>query len=1672
MATTRHAWWRLGAALIALLTVQLIIAGCDETDRPARVPDDDARLPGRFYPHPPRAPRELPDRSADASQRFPRPMLFFEEHRLTATVHDDRVDVSVLFYNSRAEPITGTLGVTLTSLDGEALDSTEVEFQTTGYDLRSLTLQGLPADLQVPEMVGYNLEYEIHFERSNGQSAKIVGLRSLFEALRQMELQVLTAARHAAGEPGFARMMVRDPNTGAPIVDAEVAVELHWEDEHGEMQSLPLATGRTDNLGTMAGELPFPVDHQGPVRLVFAVHDGEVWDTAEVEVALQVDARVLLVTDKPLYQPGQTMHLRALALDRARRTPLSERAVIFEISDAAGNKVMREQIVTDSFGIAATTFELARQVNMGEFRITAALDEEEVKKQVTVERYTLPNFGITLTLDRSYYLPGQRVEGTIAADYFFGQPVAGGKFVIQAAAFDVEFTTFAELQGTLNQEGLYHFSFELPDYLVGTSLEQGNALIKIDVVVTDLADHEQSISRTTVVAQSGVDVTLLPESGVLIPGVANRVYVVVGNPMGTPLPDAHVAISIPGRDFVVPLDEQGIGRFILTPAALPLEASLTVTPPDGAPVEIPLTLEGRVGRTILLRTDQALYQVGDTLQAEVLMAAARGRVFVDVIHGGRTVLTQALDVVDGHAQWSFELDPALSGALRLNAYYLGENSEIVRDARLVYVEAADGLRVKLTPDREVYAPGEPARVAVETTDSEGRPKVAALGVQVVDEAVFALQEAQPGLLKVYFELEEALGTPGYQFAWPSLRPEEVIESDGSPDSGESITAARAARAEVAFAAQEGGHEAYGATKNTRRERVAAAHKILQPLMEEVVAGFVMELRQQDFPYGEAQALRAHLAATELFDFWGRPYRLVERPDLVITDQWGYSPEDNIVWEMISDGPDKRPGTADDLSATFSLYDLWWGRGWDEDGIWFGEDDDGAAPGGGGPPAEPDSGSEEGPGGVRVRSYFPETLHVEPALITDSDGRAEISLTMADSITEWRMSALGNTLDGLLGSTTAGLTVFQDFFVDIDFPATLTRGDEVSVPIAIYNYLDIPQTVRLEAQSAEWLELLDGSEVTVPLDPGQVTAVYFDVRVKKVGTHALTIFAEGTAMSDAVRRTVLVKPDGRRFEQSASRRFRADQPADAPASETIVETVSIPHDLIEGSATLLVKVYPGMMSQAVEGLDSMLRLPQGCLEQTTSSAWPNVLVMAYMKAAETLNPEVELKAQQYVNLGYQRILTFECRDGGFNWWVGDNPGNAVLSALVIMMLDDTSAVQFVDSKVITRTQDWLASVQQSNGSWTEERHLHAGNENLGGSSLRATSYIAWGLAQTGYDGSALGLALQFIESRLPTEDDIYTIAMAVNALSAAGRSSAVVNQALTRLYEARIEEPGGLVHWQPNGDTMVGSWGNAAAIETTALVGLALMNAHAYPIVVEGAVNWLIGEKDPQGNWGHSTQATVLTLKLLLGALGGDAGHTEAEIHVRLNGAEVGRRQFDNFNRDVMWQLDLSPQTVSGDNELELSYEGVGNLMYQVVASYHLPWAAAGEPAQGPVTIEVEYDKTTLAVDDTVTVNVTVTNHDPSLRGMMLVDLGRPPAFHLHTEDLAALREASVISEYEFTDRQILIYLDPLEAGVPLEFSYRLTARYPISATVPGSSAAPYYDAAERSETDEFGIEVQ
>jgi len=649
----------------------------------------------------------------------------------------------------------------------------------------------------------------------------------------------------------------------------------------------------------------------------------------------------------------------------------------------------------------------------------------------------------------------------------------------------------------------------------------------------------------------------------------------------------------------------------------------------------------------------------------------------------------------------------------------------------------------------------------------------------------------------------------------------------------------------------------------------------------------------------------------------------------------------------------------------------------------------------------------------------------------------------------------------LGSTTTPLRVFQDFFVDIDLPVALTQGDEVAMPVAVYNYLQAGQRVQLTLEQQDWFESLGEPMQVVDVAPGDVSVVYFPIKVTATeGRFRPVVTAIGEKMSDAttLRHDVQVIPNGKRFDQAISDRL----------AENAEQTITIPREAIAGTAKILVKVYPGVLSQVVEGLDALLRMPFGCFEQTSSTTYPNVLVLDYLKSTGQAAPEAQMKAEQYINLGYQRLTTFEVAGGGFSLF-GENPPDRMLTAYGLMEFSDMARVHPVDQAMIDRAAQWLLSQQQSDGSWENDQGLvHESSwQSLGNERLPVSAYIVWALTEAGYgDESGTQKGLDYVREFQAEATDAYALALVSNALAAADPEGGATQAALDRLAGMAVVEGNG-AYWKSNIATFMGATGQTGSIETTALAGYAFLRAEQHTDLANQALTYLIQQKDGYGTW-STTQATVLTLKALLLSVREGGEGADATVMVSLNGEETEPIRITEDNFDVVQMASFTDKPVSGDNKVRLEVKGRGNLMYQISVSYYLPWDKVPivKAGQSLMDISVSYDRTELAVNDMIEVSVHVELKEGAAR-QAIVDLGVPPGFEVQSEDLAGLvardsdRPADYpgakFSRFDLTGRQIIVYLEGLKAGQPLDFSYRIRARYPIKAQTPPSSAYDYYN---------------
>jgi hypothetical protein len=507
--------------------------------------------------------------------------------------------------------------------------------------------------------------------------------------------------------------------------------------------------------------------------------------------------------------------------------------------------------------------------------------------------------------------------------------------------------------------------------------------------------------------------------------------------------------------------------------------------------------------------------------------------------------------------------------------------------------------------------------------------------------------------------------------------------------------------------------------------------------------------------------------------------------------------------------------------------------------------------------------------------------------------------------------------------------------------------------------------------------------------------------------------------------------------------------------------------------VVVRLYPGPLAQIMEGMDSILQMPGGCFEQTSSSTYPNILALDYMKRAKKLTPEVHAKAEGYIANGYQRLLTFEVPGGGFSWF-GEAPANKILTSYGLMEFNDMAKVSEVDPKIIARTGDWLARQQQADGSWKPDRQfINEGATNRYNSDvLRITAYIGWALANTGYQGTAVEKAKQFVEAHASNTRDTYTLAVIANFTVDFEKDREFTRRSMEALLDAKNEKDE-MVWWNAE-ETGVYSTGESAAIETTGLATQALLKWGQASGIARKALNFITSKKQASGNWG-TTQGTIMALRALVLASQLSAADVRGRVEISLNGKSVESLTLDKENNDLFHQFVFKGIDATQANLVEVKFEGSGGLAYQIAGRYFTAWEEkkAGEA----LSITVNYDRTHLAENDIATATATVRNTLNKTANMVMVDLGIPPGFELLSEDLQTMQEqtagahAGRLEKFSQTATQAILYFNSLGPGQTVSVKFRLRAKYPIRAHTFESRVYEYYDPAVSASAHPVQLEV-
>lgn len=979
-----------------------------------------------------------------------------------------------------------------------------------------------------------------------------------------------------------------DANTGRPLPDLAVTCfgyRHRWLQVDRKRHTTVIehaARSDADGFVRISAE-QVPADHQ---LLVIArgadgrlAHFGfaDVWYPSPHDRAYE-RARGLLITDQPVYRPGQTVRFKAwirgagYAAD-TDATPHAGKTAWLHVADGRGDELLRRKVRLDATSGIADSIELAPEATLGTCQLwlqpgVFALDRHRGTHcgSFRIEEYVKPEFTVTVDHGGRTVELGEQLTARVNANYLFGGPVRNAEvhYTVTRSAIDQrwypprrwdwlygsgywwssprwDWYPGWERWGCPPPRGFWWPHAQQPPEEVMDAVvpigEDGTVTIPID---TSLAatlhgdtDHRYRITATVTDASRR---TVVGTGSVIAAREAftATTWTARGHYRSGDTVQVHGAASTPGGEPLAVTGSLSLRRIEWGGDREPAETEV-------ARWEVHTGANGRY-------------------QHQLVAAAA-----------GQYRLHAELTDADGHR--------VLAG----HAFtVIGENDEAA-DYRF------DALQ--LTCDRSEYAPGEEVRLLVATDRPDGRvllfirpedgvypePRVLELDGRSRVVRIPVMADDRPNVFVEAVHIADghvhrvtrSIAVPPRERvldlslapAAEAVRPGEQIaidlrlrEADGSPASGTAVIAVYDQALEYIaggsnvpdlkqhFWLWRRRHYARGANNLDRR-----SGNLLPP------------------------------GATRMRDLGIFGWLLPGEHGARLSDRHGTGGGFMLFGDTGAHGGFDRFGGDDALAAAGLIADA---AGVDAE----------AAPAQGKAPVQP-----------TVRTEFVDAAHWSAATALDADGGARIAFPAPDNLTTWQIRAWVIDERTAVGEAAASVVVNKDLLVRLQLPRFLVVGDRATVSANVHNRLDaaVASTVRLTL-AGTGLRLAGAAEHTVTIPADGERRIDWPVETEEAGIAAIRVDALSAQGSDAMELQLPVRIHGAQRVQSFSRALGAAQ------NETTIAFTVAEERLPERSAVSL-RWSPSLLGPMIEALPYLASYPHGCTEQTLNRFLPTLVV---------------------------------------------------------------------------------------------------------------------------------------------------------------------------------------------------------------------------------------------------------------------------------------------------------------------------------------------------------------------------------------------------------------------------------------------------------------------------------
>lgn len=1334
--------------------------------------------------------------------------------------------------------------------------------------------------------------------------------------------------------------------------------------------------------------------------------------------------RVFLTCDKPLYRAGETVWFQVYLRNAADMKPsLKSQIVHVDWIDPSG-KVARQLRLIARNGAAGGDIVLARSLPSGVYRLKAwtawqknGPDPFYFVRDVPVKPEGKDGLSMDLEFMGNTCGPGDEVFARFHATGRDNSSLAGQ-----------DFRYFVFLGGKVYKEGSGKIRGEdgaLIRFTLPNTLEPAEGRLTVEMAQEG---GKEAISRPLPLGPSKLEVSICPEGGGLVAGLASRVAVRVRDDSGKPvdvLARVETKDGKPVAEFHTVHD--GLGLF-------------SMTPEPGSDYVLKIVKPRSLARTFSLppcldRGYTLEAQVTEGKQVDLLVRSTEKEdLTVTLRSRGGGFDERRFSAKKGENRLTFNLASFPMGVVQ---FALFDSKNIRRAERLCYIHPQKQMKIVVQTDKTTYGPREKVNMTVKTLDERGMPVPARLTLSVVDAGQVPVSvDPQGGILSALFLEPDIRGTihhPGRYFDPEEKKRNQALDLLMMTESWRGYPWKAILDEEkpgIAFAPERA--EIRGVVlAGPGREPVPGATVTVESTRKSVVADeqgrFVIRNLDLYDPESLIASKGVQPGYAQPIPGYGDSLTLYLVPQ--VFDAGDFKDDGPVVEGLGPDDPRFRPRVV--LESTPQGPD---GRGRNL----AGPVQESGKPGLYTRPRV-FSGPVYGTGETSRRDDVRSTVFFKGLVETDKRGTARLSFYTTDAVTSFRASAEGIADNGLAGR---GEHVFSNrppFSLDVKTPASVTMGDEVSLPLTLSNKSGKSLTGDLEVSIPQGFKALGPLTFNLSMEDGEERTFHYPYMV----SHSPGRSRFNASFSDGMDTRVLsrdltVAPRGFPLTLGFSAQDK-DRTFDVAIEKPV-----------PGSLKARFTAFPTVLSDLVKGAEAVVGEPRAGFEQVLASILSSILVFDHLKDLTDPDPGLMKKAYDRVVNGYSQLVSYETPNGGYEWF-GGGPGNEMLTALALMAFRDMEKVwNGVDGAMVKRTTDWLLSRRDGKGGFgLSDKALDRFGR---AESAIINASIVYALSESGLGSKIRPELDKAVEQALKSADP-YQLALTANALF--NMNDPRKDQVLKTL----------LVHRKADGSftgkttSVTRSTGRSLAAETTALAVLAMLKSQGPDINVCGpSIRYLVSARTAEGGFG-STQGTVLALKALSAfSRVSPRPAKDGRIEIFVNGSSVASTVYTKGqSREVVIpESELSGVFTQGRSKVRVLFDGVERpLPYTFSLTYNA--YAVPSSKNCPLSLRTSLKSQDVKTGNPNRMTVTVINTEKKKsQPFSVAVVGIPGGLSLLGWQLKELLDKKIVDGLETLENGLALYFRQMTPGEVKTITLDLKGETPGIFEAPASCAYLYY----------------